>query len=318
MPTNRRLSILAIALAAVVITAAPAAFAHRAASGVNAFVVRNLVSSGYLAGATADPNLVNAWGLAASATGPWWISNEATGTSTVYDGTGQKRSTRGDRGRRPDRNGRQRHDRVRREGRPGVGARALHLRVRGREDPRLGRKCPGRWLQRHRGCGRQLSSGGRLSRARRGHGARWLHLPLRGRLPRRTRRCLRLELAADHVERRLRRPQDPRLVQRVRDPGDRRPDLRHLRLAGPAERERRADRRVCGRLRPEREVARASRTDGPAERAGRRRDRTAYLREIRRRSARRQLRRRPHRRLPRSGNRTAGRILARCGGRTAR
>ena len=151
---------------------------------------------------------------------------------------GPEATTRGDRGRRPDRNRLQRHDRVRREGRPGVGARALHLRVRGREDPRLGRKCPGRELQRHRGCGRQRSSGGRLSRARPGDGARRLHLPLRGRLPRRTRRCLRLELAPDQVERRLRRPQDPRLVQRVRDPGDRRPDLRHLRLAGPAQRER--------------------------------------------------------------------------------
>ncbi len=91
MPTNRRLSILAIALTAVVITAALASFAQ-GASGVNAFVVRGLVSDGYLAGATADSNLVNAWGLAASATGPWWISNEATGTSTLYDGTGQKRS----------------------------------------------------------------------------------------------------------------------------------------------------------------------------------------------------------------------------------
>ncbi len=91
VPTNRSRSILAIALVAVVTAAAPASFAHRA-SGVNAFAVRGLVSNGYLAGATADSNLVNAWGLAASETGPWWIANEATATSTLYDGTGQKRS----------------------------------------------------------------------------------------------------------------------------------------------------------------------------------------------------------------------------------
>ena len=28
---------------------------------------------------THDRPLVNAWGLAASATGPWWVANEASG-----------------------------------------------------------------------------------------------------------------------------------------------------------------------------------------------------------------------------------------------
>ena len=32
-----------------------------------------------------DPNLVNPWGLAASSIGAWWVANEGTGTSTVYD-----------------------------------------------------------------------------------------------------------------------------------------------------------------------------------------------------------------------------------------
>jgi uncharacterized protein (TIGR03118 family) len=88
--TNRLLWIVAIALGAVLFTAAPASTAQRAA-GVNAFEVRGLVSDGYLAGTTVDLNLVNAWGLAASETGPWWVANEATETSTLYDGTGQKR-----------------------------------------------------------------------------------------------------------------------------------------------------------------------------------------------------------------------------------
>jgi uncharacterized protein (TIGR03118 family) len=33
---------------------------------------------------------VNAWGLAASPTGPWWTSNEAQSTSTLYSGEGRK------------------------------------------------------------------------------------------------------------------------------------------------------------------------------------------------------------------------------------
>ena len=32
-----------------------------------------------------DANLVNPWGLAASPTGEWWVANEGTGTSTLYD-----------------------------------------------------------------------------------------------------------------------------------------------------------------------------------------------------------------------------------------
>ena len=37
-----------------------------------------------------DPQLVNAWGLAASPTGPWWTSNEARSSSTLYSGSGAK------------------------------------------------------------------------------------------------------------------------------------------------------------------------------------------------------------------------------------
>lgn len=37
---------------------------------------------------TVDPNLVNAWGLARSASSPWWVNNGGTGTSTLYTGAG--------------------------------------------------------------------------------------------------------------------------------------------------------------------------------------------------------------------------------------
>jgi len=39
-----------------------------------------------------DPNLVNSWGIAASATSFWWVANQVTGTSTLYDGEGVPQS----------------------------------------------------------------------------------------------------------------------------------------------------------------------------------------------------------------------------------
>jgi uncharacterized protein (TIGR03118 family) len=40
--------------------------------------------------AFADSQLVNAWGLAASPSGPWWTANEARGSSTLYSTSGRK------------------------------------------------------------------------------------------------------------------------------------------------------------------------------------------------------------------------------------
>jgi uncharacterized protein (TIGR03118 family) len=56
----------------------------------NAYVVRALVSDRAGRAAHADTQLVNAWGLAASPTGPWWTSNEASATSTLYSGGGRR------------------------------------------------------------------------------------------------------------------------------------------------------------------------------------------------------------------------------------
>src|SRR6266478_10149268 len=36
-----------------------------------------------------DPNLVNAWGLVALATSPWWVSDNVTGDSSLYNAMGQ-------------------------------------------------------------------------------------------------------------------------------------------------------------------------------------------------------------------------------------
>ena len=49
----------------------------------------NLVSDGAVPADLVDPNLVNAWGLASGPTSPWWISDNGTGRSTLYNvGTG--------------------------------------------------------------------------------------------------------------------------------------------------------------------------------------------------------------------------------------
>src|SRR5207248_6672746 len=35
-----------------------------------------------------DPTLINPWGMSFSATSPFWVSNQGTGTATLYDGLG--------------------------------------------------------------------------------------------------------------------------------------------------------------------------------------------------------------------------------------
>lgn len=58
----------------------------------NSFFQHNLVSD--LAGVadSVDPCLVNPWGIVASPTSPFWISDNATGLSTLYNGNGNPSS----------------------------------------------------------------------------------------------------------------------------------------------------------------------------------------------------------------------------------
>ncbi len=57
-----------------------------------AYTVTNLVSDVPGAALAVDPNLVNAWGLTSSATSPWWVADNGTDVSTLYDGAGVARS----------------------------------------------------------------------------------------------------------------------------------------------------------------------------------------------------------------------------------
>ena len=52
------------------------------------FTQTNLVSDIPGVAGVTDANLKNPWGVAFSATSPFWISNQGSGTSTLYDGTG--------------------------------------------------------------------------------------------------------------------------------------------------------------------------------------------------------------------------------------
>src|SRR2546430_7764907 len=54
---------------------------------ITALAVRqtNLIADGAEPAAVIDPNLVNAWGLVAGPTTPWWIADNGTGRSTLYN-----------------------------------------------------------------------------------------------------------------------------------------------------------------------------------------------------------------------------------------
>ena len=55
------------------------------------YQITNLVSDQATVGAaTTDPNLVNTWGLAYGPTTDFWVANQATGTTTAYDGLGAR------------------------------------------------------------------------------------------------------------------------------------------------------------------------------------------------------------------------------------
>jgi uncharacterized protein (TIGR03118 family) len=52
----------------------------------------NLVSNTAGAAPVTDPQLINPWGISRSPGSAWWVSNQKTGISTVYNGAGEKQS----------------------------------------------------------------------------------------------------------------------------------------------------------------------------------------------------------------------------------
>jgi uncharacterized protein (TIGR03118 family) len=72
-----------------------AVFVLFSASAGAQYQLTNLVSNQFDEHATnTDPLLVNAWGLARSATSAWWLSDNLSGWSTLYNGAGTPESLR--------------------------------------------------------------------------------------------------------------------------------------------------------------------------------------------------------------------------------
>ncbi len=157
----------------------------------NAYVVSALVADRQQHAPHVDVRLVNAWGLAASPTGPWWTSNEASATSTLYTGRGRRQLLTVQVAGGPT-------GVVWHAGNGIPGCRrsslrlgALHLRLRGRQAARVGSVSAEGVVDR---------GGGGRRRRRERRGLPWSRdrrlSPLCDRLPQRTCRRVRRALAA--------------------------------------------------------------------------------------------------------------------------
>jgi len=68
---------------------------HHEREEETSFAQTNLVSDGFVPAVTKDPNLINPWGVAFSATGPFWVADNGKGVATIYDGAGTPQAIRG-------------------------------------------------------------------------------------------------------------------------------------------------------------------------------------------------------------------------------
>lgn len=75
------------ALSLILVSMAANSFAQSANSSQH-YKQTNLIADTDGVANVTDPNLVNPWGLARSSTSPWWVSDNGTGLSTLYSGTG--------------------------------------------------------------------------------------------------------------------------------------------------------------------------------------------------------------------------------------
>jgi|SoiMethySBSTD1v2_1073268.scaffolds.fasta_scaffold362821_2 uncharacterized protein (TIGR03118 family) len=73
----------------VVSVAAAAGISLALAAPAQHYEMTVLLSDGSVAAPNVNPNLVNPWGMATSPTGPFWISNEGTGTASIVNAEGE-------------------------------------------------------------------------------------------------------------------------------------------------------------------------------------------------------------------------------------
>ena len=76
-------------LATVALAVSTAALSQTAPQPPREYAVTPLVTNVSGGAPVTDPGLVNPWGLSRSSTGDWWVSDNTSGLSTLYDGTGK-------------------------------------------------------------------------------------------------------------------------------------------------------------------------------------------------------------------------------------
>ncbi len=269
-----------------------------ASGALVAYNVYPLVSDGTAVTAPlADGSLVNGWGLSATATSPWWISNNKTNNSTLYTGVGSKNATVVTVPGGPDGHGREpEHDRLR--GQPGRRQRSLALPVRhGPDRSSAGRR---RSTRPNAVVAVDNSAAGadyHRSRDRERPAVR-RRLPQRARRLRSTPRSSRSSLGFTDSE-------HPQGLGAVRHPGSEREHLRHLCPAGRDSGKTPVPGGGLGyvdEFTPGRHARRAGRVEGHDDRAPLNAPwglamAPGELRRLQRRPARRQLRERPDQRL---------------------
>src|SRR6266540_3940803 len=260
--------IVRITLAAVVLSLALASAGALTAAPPSAYTVTPLVSDVPGAAAATDPNLVNGWGLARSATSPWWVADNGAGDgkSTLYTGAGAIIPLVVNVAGGPT-------------GAVFAGV-ADNFLVATDADPTLARASF-------------------IFDNEDGNILAWTAAAVRGRLPQRARRRLRRKVAERHTRGIVRRPGASRGLRAVRDPDDRLARLRLVRKAGRRRggRARRTGARLRRCVRPPGQPGWTRPRPRSAQRAVGPRGRAGHVRQLRRRPARGQLRRRPDQRL---------------------
>jgi uncharacterized protein (TIGR03118 family) len=88
----RALSRLLLGVVVLVAPVAAAAPATARSPGHNRYVVHGLTSNQAGVADNQDPNLVNAWGLTAGPTTPWWVADNGSDLSTLYNAAGAPQS----------------------------------------------------------------------------------------------------------------------------------------------------------------------------------------------------------------------------------
>ena len=82
-PLRRRIHAFRFALLVGLVSLTPAL-------AWSAYVQTNLVSDIDGLAQVTDSNLVNPWGISHNSSGPFWVSDNGMGVSTLYNGSGQK------------------------------------------------------------------------------------------------------------------------------------------------------------------------------------------------------------------------------------